>query len=143
MKLMRRYRYLIVVTLISIFLCAAIIFRNNVYTYIKDPFLLVDYLRTINVYKALFILSLTNFLQVIFAFIPAGPFEMVAGIIYGPILGIIICDLVMTLGSICVYLLVKKFKRKVIDLFVDVNEVEKINFLKDKKKLGSVLFFIF
>lgn len=140
---MRRYRYLIVAAVTSLFIIATIIYRNNVYTYIKDPYSFVEYLQSLNIYKATLILSLANYLQVILAFIPAGPFEIVAGIVYGPIIGTIISDIVMTLGSISIYLLVKKFGKKVIELFVDINEIEKLNFLKDNKKLSKILFLIF
>lgn len=113
------------------------------YTYIKNPEDFVLYLKSLDIFKGTLLFLVINYLQVILAFIPGGPFEIVAGLMYGPILGIIICDLVMSLASINIYLLVKKYGRKIIELFIDINEVNKLNFLNKNKNLGLILFLIF
>lgn len=113
------------------------------YTYIMNPEDFVLYLKSLDIFKGTLLFLVINYLQVILAFIPGGSFEIVAGLMYGPILGIIICDLVMSLASINIYLLVKKYGRKIIELFIDINEVNKLNFLNKNKNLGLILFLIF
>lgn len=140
---MKKYRYLIVTSIICIFVLLTIFYWNNVYTYIKNPEDFVLYLKSLDIFKGTLLFLVINYLQVILAFIPGGPFEIVAGLMYGPILGIIICDLVMSLASINIYLLVKKYGRKIIELFIDINEVNKLNFLNKNKNLGLILFLIF
>lgn len=139
---MKKYRYLIVTSIILLFFITTMYYWKYVYTYIQDPNSFVVYLKSINIYKATLIFVLLNYLQVILTFIPGGPFEMVAGLMYGEVLGILICDVVMTLGSLSVYLLVKKYGRKVIELFIDYQKIEELKFLNNKK-LKYILFIIF
>ena len=140
---MKKYRYLIAGSIIALFVVATLLFWNKLYVYIQNPKDFVTYLQNVDKYKGTLIFCLLNYLQVILAFIPGGPFEIVAAYMYGNFWGTVICDLTMTLGSLTVYLLVKKFGTKVIELFIDPKEIENIHFLKDNEKLTSVLFLVF
>ena len=46
-----------------------------------------------------------NFVQVVFAVIPGGPFELAAGYIFGVLPGILLCEITMTISSVLVFLL--------------------------------------
>ena len=50
-----------------------------------------------------------NFLQVILAVIPGAPFEVAAGYLFGVIPGTLLCDSTMTIGSVLVFLMVRRF----------------------------------
>ena len=140
---MKKYRYLILGIVIAGFAISTIIFWEHISGFINDPISFVNYLKTINIYKGTLIFCLLNYIQIILAFIPGGPFEIVAAYMYGNILGTLICDVVMTLGSVSVYFLVKKFGRKIIELFIDIKKIDEIKFLNNNKKLTSILFLIF
>ena len=45
-----------------------------------------------------------NFVQVVFAVIPGGPFELAAGYIFGVLPGILLCDITMSISSVLVLL---------------------------------------
>ncbi len=79
-------------------------------------------------------------LQVLFAVIPNGVFEMLAGIVYGPFLGVIIACVGISVGTLVVILLVKSFGRGFANLFVDLKDEEKYKFINDKKRCMFVMF---
>ena len=83
-------------------------------------------------------------LQVIIAVIPAGPFQFIAGIIYGPFVGSIICLMAFIIGSVLVYCLTKKYGYKIITKFVKTSDIEKFRSIINKKesKLIFILLFI-
>ena len=83
-------------------------------------------------------------LQVIIAVIPAGPFQFIAGIIYGPFVGSIICLMAFIIGSVLVYCLTKKYGYKIINKFVKTSDIEKFRSIINKKesKLIFILLFI-
>ena len=49
----------------------------------------------------------------------------------------------MTISSVVVFLLVRKFGIRFVELFVSRRQIENMGFLKDNQKVQSVLFFIF
>ena len=82
-------------------------------------------------------------LQVFAAIIPGGPFEIAAGYAFGIVKGSLICAIGTTLGSMVVFFLVRRFGHKFLHLFVEDTELEKLTFLKDHKKMESILFLLF
>lgn len=79
-------------------------------------------------------------LQVVFAVLPNGPFEMIAGIMYGPFKGILIALAGATLGALIVILLVKAFGKGFAGLFVNLKDGQKYKLLNDEKRCLVVMF---
>lgn len=86
------------------------------------------------------ILILCLMLQVVFAIIPNGAFEMIAGLFYGPWLGSLISLVGSTLGCIVVILLVRAFGKGFASLFVNLEDSKKLAFLHDEKRCLILLF---
>lgn len=86
------------------------------------------------------ILLLLIVLQVLFAFLPNGPFEMIAGLMYGPFVGVIISLVGTTLGCLVVILLVKAFGKGFACLFVNLKDGKKYNLLQDEKRCLVMMF---
>ena len=83
------------------------------------------------------------FLQVIAAVIPGGPFEVAAGYAFGTVLGSIIADVAMTVGSLFVFLMVRKFGMRFVELFVSKDKLDQVKFLKYSPKRDMVTFILF
>ena len=83
------------------------------------------------------------FFQVVVALIPGEPFEIVAGYAFGAVEGTILCMLGATLGSICVFLLVRKYGKRVVGLFFKEEQLEKLTFLKSSAKRELLFMIIF
>lgn len=82
-------------------------------------------------------------LQVFLAIIPGGPFEVGAGYAFGVIKGTLICDLATTLASLLVFLFVRRFGMKFVELFVSREQIESVHLLKSSRKSESIVFLLF
>lgn len=81
-------------------------------------------------------------LQVVIAIIPGEPFEIAAGYCFGGLEGTILCLIGIIIGSIIIFLLVKNFGIKFVELFFSKEKIESLKFLKNSKRLGILLFII-
>ncbi len=81
--------------------------------------------------------------QVMAAFIPAGPLEMAAGYCFGAVKGALIADIGMTAGSLLIFLLVRKFGMDFIEIFIPRKKIESLKFLKTTGQSKSVIFLLF
>lgn len=82
-------------------------------------------------------------LQIVVAIIPGEPFEIAAGYAFGAIEGTIICMLGSALGGTLVFLLVRKFGIKLVEVFVSVDKINSLKFLQDDKKRDILIFLLF
>ena len=81
--------------------------------------------------------------QVIAAVIPGGPLEIAAGYCFGPLKGALIVDLGMTMGSLIVFLLVRRFGMAFIEIFISKEKIESLKFLKTNGQSRVVIFLLF
>jgi len=86
---------------------------------------------------------LMMYVQTVIAFIPGEPLEIAAGYAFGAIPGLIITMLGQMLGSVTVFLFVRKYGLKLVEVFVSREQIASMRFLKDEKKLEVLTFFIF
>ena len=82
-------------------------------------------------------------LQVIISVIPAGPVNIAAGYSYGVLGGTILCIIGDTLGSMIVFLLVRRFGMKVIRFFFRHDEFDKYAMILNRPKLKLFMFISF
>ncbi len=82
-------------------------------------------------------------LQIVIAVIPGEPFEIAAGYAFGAVEGTIICMLGSAIGGTLVFLLVKKFGIKLVGVFISVDKINSLRFLKDDKKRDILMFLLF
>lgn len=82
-------------------------------------------------------------LQIVIAFIPGGPLELVGGMLFGGKLGLLYTVLGALIGTMLVYGLVKRFGRPLVNVFVNEEKMQKFRFLQDEKKLEFWVFFLF
>lgn len=89
------------------------------------------------------IYMLIVFLQVIIAIIPGEPLEIVGGYAFGLIEGTILCLIAGTVGSLIVFLLVKKLGMKFVSLFFPQEKIDKIKFLHYSPKRDIIFMILF
>ncbi|MCM1550306.1 MAG: TVP38/TMEM64 family protein [Clostridium sp.] len=82
-------------------------------------------------------------LQIVVAIIPGEPFEIGAGYAFGAVEGTIICILGSAIGGTLVFLLVKKFGIKLVEVFISVDKINSLKFLKDSRKRDILMFLLF
>ena len=81
-------------------------------------------------------------LQVIVAFIPGEPIELAAGYAFGFWEGSILTLLGFLIGSWLVFLLVRKFGVKLVEVFFSREKIDSFAFLKNPKKTKAVAFIL-
>lgn len=82
-------------------------------------------------------------LQVIVAVIPGEPMELVAGYAFGSVEGTALCIIGATLGGIPVFLLVRKFGMKAVEVFFSKEKTDSLKFLKSSPKRDFWIFILF
>lgn len=81
--------------------------------------------------------------QVVIALVPGEPLEIGAGYAFGAIEGTILCVAGITLGSMAVFFLVRKFGVKLVEVFFTPEKINSLKFLKVSKKRDAIVFLIF
>jgi len=81
--------------------------------------------------------------QVVIAFVPGEPVEILAGVLYGGFGGLLICILGCGIGSILIFNVSKKFGLVFIKKIFGKSKLEKFSFIENSKKLEMVVFVLF
>ena len=84
-----------------------------------------------------------QFLQVFIAFIPGEFVEVGLGLSFGFIEGTILCLVGVGLASALVFILVKKWGVKLVELFVSREKINSLRFINSEKKLNTLVFVLF
>ncbi len=82
-------------------------------------------------------------LQIVFAFLPGEPLEIVAGYAFGAVKGTILCIFASTLGSVIVFLLVRLLGKRIVTVFFSEEKLKEVNFLKTTPGRDMLYFIIF
>ena len=81
--------------------------------------------------------------QVVVALVPGEVVEIACGYAFGAVGGTLVCLIGITLGSIAVILLVRKFGRKFVYTFYPKEKIDNIKWLSDKRKRNTLTLIVF
>lgn len=81
--------------------------------------------------------------QIVFAFIPGEPIEIVAGLLYGGFGGLLLCLIGVLIGTVLIFYLVKLFGKPLVDCFVSAERFEKLKFLHDERRVEWLTLILF
>lgn len=81
--------------------------------------------------------------QVIIALVPGEPLELGAGYAFGAIEGTALCVIGITLGSLLIFWLVRKFGVRFVEIFFSREKIDRLKFLKEEKKRDLLIFTVF
>lgn len=101
-----------------------------------------DWVETLGIGGWLLLFAI-QYVQIVVAFIPGGPIQIVAGALFGPWGGLAICVGGTLLATATVFSLVSRFGHSVISLFVDESDILKYKFLNDEKRLEGLVLILF
>ncbi len=133
---------IVTVVVIVVFVAICLLIAKPLVGTVSDPEAFREQIASKGIWGILTFMAL-NITQVIFAVIPGGPFEIAAGYAFGPLLGILVCEVAITLGSVLVFLAVRKIGTKFTDYFISLDKLESVSFIHDTKNLTLVLLLIF
>ena len=81
--------------------------------------------------------------QLIIALIPGEPLEMGAGYAFGAVEGTILCIIGCVIGSALVFLFVRRFGVKLVEVFFPHEKIRSLRFLQDSRRLNLLTFIVF
>ena len=84
-----------------------------------------------------------QYIQIVIAFVPGGPVQIVAGLLYGPILGTLICFSGTILAASTVFWLVSRYGHNVVTLFVEEKNLRTYRFLQNDKRIERLVLILF
>ncbi len=82
-------------------------------------------------------------IQIVIAFIPGEPVEILAGVLYGGFGGLFLCLFGCVIASTCVFILSKRFGAPLVAKLFKKSKLDEFAFLKDAKKLETIVFILF
>ena len=82
-------------------------------------------------------------LQGVVALIPGEPFEIAAGYAFGAVEGTLLCLAASALGSVCVFLLVRRFGHRLAEVFFSKEKLRSIRFLQTTRRRDLLFLIIF
>lgn len=82
-------------------------------------------------------------LQIFIALIPGEPVELMLGYVWGPLWGTLTCLLGIFIGTLTIFLLVRKLGMKFVKKVVGTDDLTKYKFLSDKNKVELTVFILF
>lgn len=94
-------------------------------------------------FGGIIIMFLLQVLQIVVAVIPGEPIEILMGLMYGTVGGMILTLLGIALGQTVVFFLVKRFGIAFAKKFVNVKKFEELSFIKNASKRDSLIFILF
>ncbi len=80
--------------------------------------------------------------QVLVAFVPGEPIELAAGYLFGVIEGSILTMAGFLIGSTVLFLLVRRFGVRFVEVFFSRSQIREIGFLKNPKKTKALAFIL-
>lgn len=82
-------------------------------------------------------------LQIFVALIPGEPIELMLGYVWGPWLGTLTCLIGIFIGTLTIFMLVRKLGMKFVRKMVGTDDLTKYKFLSDKNKVEITVFILF
>lgn len=120
------------------------LFSEKLFTLVKNVDSLKNWLDRFGSLQYLVFILLVA-VQVIVAVIPGGPYQIAGGLLYGTFLGSVLCVIGCSLGSMFVFLMVRRYGMRVIRIFISKEALEKTKFIiesKQSRRLIAVCFII-
>ena len=81
--------------------------------------------------------------QLVIALIPGEPLEMGAGYAFGALEGTLLCIIGCVIGSALVFLFVRRFGVKLVEVFFPREKIRSLRFLQDSRRLNLLTFIVF
>ncbi len=100
---------------------------------------ILDKIKSLGSYSWALIL-LAQIIQTVLAVIPAGPIVMISGMLYNPVVSVILCVVGQTVGAVVVFLLVKALGVRFIALMIDPDTIKNSKFLRNGTRTGVLMF---
>lgn len=145
---MKKHKKVLIIAGLILFGILTVVITVISYPYIKSLSVPENQIKFKNYIDSLgfwgvIVVFLIQVCQIIFAFIPGEPIEVLAGVMYGTFGGLAICLVGILLGSLLIFLMVRKFGKRLILKLYSKEKIENLSFLKNSSKRNTLIFLLF
>lgn len=145
-EFLNKNKNIILITILSLFaFMIAYIYRKNIYEFIlmlKDQERLKTYLNSFGAFSGV-IFFLFQVMQVVIFFIPGEVIQAAGGYAFGTWLGTLISIGGITVGSMILFVVSKRYGRPLVDKLVSKNHFEKLDKILNSKKINLIVFLLY
>lgn len=138
----RVYAAISLIVVLAIFAIITWVVWRGIRTVASTPEAFVAYVRSFGWAGFLVMLGI-QVVQVFIALIPGEVVEIAAGFAFGAIGGTLLCLVGICLASIIVFLLVKRWGRPLVEVFIPAEKINQLHFLNEETKLKNLLFLLY
>lgn len=135
------FRIAVSVGVLALFLTATLIFWKPIVSLFKDPEVFRLWVEEKGWgARSAFVGMLV--LQIVLALIPGEPLEIAAGFAFGSVEGLVLCLCGIAIGSTLVFLFVRFFGVKLVELFFPIEKIRSLRLLQNSRRFDMLLFLI-
>lgn len=107
-----------------------------------NPEALEEFSARFGVFKYVMLL-VVQIIQIIVALVPGEVVEFAAGVLCGPVMGLVVCLVGVLVGQWMIFVAVKKWGNSLITVVLDSDFIKKFKFLNDEKKVKIFTFILY
>ena len=122
----------VIIMIVIAFTIFSIYTGSHLLVFIDDPSDFRIWMQSFGVFAPL-VYILVTVIQILIPLIPGEPMEILAGYAFGSLKGTFLCLLAESIGSIIVLLTVKKYGRKIVEIFFKKEKIDSLSFLRSSK----------
>lgn len=144
-RYLRRRRTVALVSLavvVLLFAGATVLVSRWLMTFSGDPQAFTDFVNSYGWWGRFVALGL-QLLQVFISIIPGELVEIGLGYAFGALEGTLLCLVGVALGSVLIFLLVKRWGIRLVELFITREKIDQLRFINSEKKLKRLIFLLF
>jgi len=138
----KRRSILLVLAAVAAITAGAWVLTKPILALANDPAAARSWIEGLGIWGPLAYLALVV-LQIVVAVIPGEPLELGAGYAFGFWRGTLLCEIGILLGGLLVFLFVKRFGVKAVEVFFPREKIESLRFLHNEKRLALWVFILF
>ena len=127
---------------VAVCVLSYIFFGSKLQTIAEDPELFREWLDRFGPFDEV-VFILIRAAQTVVKFIPAEPLEIASGYAWGIIPGALYCLIGNMIGTVIIFMLTKRYGRKVLEMLMPVKNRRILNAFKENDNLYAVLFFLY
>lgn len=141
-------KQLLILLSCALFATGVIIASISLYPYFKQltsdecQMRIKEFISELGILGPLF-LFIIQFLQVVIAFIPGEPFEILSGVLYGAYGGLIICLIGCISASALIFKLSEKYGKRLLYFFFGEVKISQWTWLRNSKRIDIITFILF
>lgn len=140
-KILKTIAIVLITALCGVLLYYTVPLVKLVYTE-EGRILLDEKIQSFGIFAPLIFVGM-EILQIVLAFIPGAPVDIIGGVLFGKLWGSVLCFVGIFTGTMIVFYLVRIFGKPLVEKIFPKEKLENHRILKNEKQLSAIIFILF